>query len=59
MENRYRYIIKGKDNYPRLAVNPEVHALIKEYAKRNDITLQEATFNLLRAGLLTLDKIDI
>ena len=58
MQSRYKYT---QDIYAghRLVVNPEVHALVKDYAKRNKIAMIEAVFNLLRAGFLALEGCDI
>jgi len=47
-----KYVV-GRDK-KFLIVSRGVHAAIKVYAKDNGITMVEATFRLLRAGMIKL-----
>jgi len=47
-----KYVV-GRDK-KHLMVSRGVHAAIKVYARENGLTMVEATFTLLRAGIIKL-----
>ena len=54
----FRYLLRRK---PRksLMVEHKVHSLVVFYARKNNITVVEATYELLRAGLATMAGIPL
>jgi len=48
-----KYVVSRNDR-KRLIVSRGVHAAIKVYARDNGITMVEATFRLLRAGIIKI-----
>ena len=48
MEVMYKYIVGKKQKH--LIVSEQVHALVKMYAEENNLTMVEATYELLRVA---------
>jgi len=53
------YVIREHEVHRHLVVKEEIHALVKDFAIRNDLTITEATYKLVTTGLLQLSGLEV
>ena len=51
----FKYVVGRSQKH--LVVSAEVHQLVKEYAREKNLTMVEATYELLRLSLTTVYEI--
>jgi hypothetical protein len=51
----FKYVVGRRQKH--LVVSEEVHQLVKEYAQEKDLTMVEATYELLRLALTTVYEV--
>ena len=58
---RGKYTISNRKdrNYRHLIISPELHVLIKDYAKRNDTTMIDAAYILITTGLIQIEELEV
>ena len=52
----YKYVVGKRQKH--LIVSDQVHQLVKEYANEKNLTMVEATYELLRIALTKVYKIE-
>ena len=53
----YKYVVGKKQKH--LIVSEQVHALVKMYAEENNLTMVEATYELLRVAFAKVYNLEI
>ena len=56
IEIMYKYVVGKRQKH--LIVSEQVHQLVKEYAQEKNLTMVEATYELLRIALTTVYKLE-
>jgi hypothetical protein len=56
IEVMYKYVVGKRQKH--LIVSEQVHQLVKEYAREKNLTMVEATYELLRIALTTVYKVE-
>jgi hypothetical protein len=52
----FKYVVRKRQKH--LIVSEQVHQLVKEYAREKNLTMVEATYELLRIAFTTVYKVE-